>query len=137
VYAISHFLKNTLKRAAPTAKAAFLINCETIHSLFNISPNHEFKDLSGKKLKDLQELFREVKFILIDEFSMMSQSMLAKIDSRLRQAKNVNEFFEGISVILTGDPGQLLPVSGTPLYYDNPASGLAKMALIYLISSNL
>ena len=43
---------------------------------------------------------------------MMSQIMFAKIDSRLRQAKNNNKMFGGFSIILIGDPGQLLPVKG-------------------------
>jgi len=48
----------------------------------------------------------------------MSQINFAKIDSRLRQAKNNNKMFGGISIILIGDPGQLLPVKGQSLYND-------------------
>ena len=47
---------------------------------------------------------------------MLSQVKLAQIDKRLRQATGKNTFFRGISVILVGNPGQLLPVCGTPLY---------------------
>ena len=48
---------------------------------------------------------------------MLSQVTLALIDHRLRQAIGlVNEPFGGVSVILTGDPGQLLPVGGMPIY---------------------
>lgn len=48
---------------------------------------------------------------------MLSQVTLALIDHRLRQATGlVNEPFGGVSVILTGDPGQLLPVGGMPIY---------------------
>ena len=32
------------------------------------------------------------------------------------QAKNYNKMFGGISIILIGDPGQLLPVKGSTLY---------------------
>ena len=42
--------------------------------------------------------------------------MFGKIDRRLRQAKNNDQLFGGISVILIGDPGQLLPVGQSPLY---------------------
>jgi hypothetical protein len=48
----------------------------------------------------------------------MSQINFAKIDSRLRQAKNNNKMLGGISIILIGDPGQLLPVKGQSLYND-------------------
>jgi len=54
--------------------------------------------------------------VIIDEFSMVSQVMLGKIDLRLRQAKINNITFGGLSIILIGDPGQLLPVMGSPLY---------------------
>ena len=42
--------------------------------------------------------------------------MFGKIDRRLRQAKNNDQLFGGISVILIGDPCQLLPVGQSPLY---------------------
>ncbi len=53
---------------------------------------------------------------------MLSQVMLAKIDQRLRQAKSSNEFFGGISVVLIGDPGQLLPVAAPSLYSEKQRS---------------
>ena len=57
---------------------------------------------------------------------MLSQVMLCKIDQRLRQAKNCNSTFGGISVILIGDPGQLLPVGGSPLYDKKLKGNLAQ-----------
>jgi hypothetical protein len=65
---------------------------------------------------ELQQEFNNIELIVIDEYSMLSQIMLNKIDQRLRQAKNKNLQFGGISVILIGDPGQLLPVGGLPLH---------------------
>ena len=56
---------------------------------------------------------------------MMSQIMFAKIDSRLRQAKNNNKMFGGISIILIGDPGQLLPVKGQTLYDEKLSTQIA------------
>ncbi len=44
--------------------------------------------------------------------------MMGKIDLRLRQATNKSLSMGGLSVILIGDPGQLLPVMGSPLYDD-------------------
>ena len=61
---------------------------------------------------------------------MLSQVMLCKIDQRLRQAKNCNNPFGGISVILIGDPGQLLPVGGSPLYDKKLKSNLAQGGFI-------
>ena len=42
--------------------------------------------------------------------------LLAKINLRLQQAKNNKLRFGGISIILAGDPAQLLPVCASPLY---------------------
>lgn len=57
-----------------------------------------------------------IELLIIDEYSMLSQIMLAKIDLRLQQAKSKNISFGGISVVLIGDPRQLLPVGGSSLY---------------------
>ena len=81
--------------------------------------------LENQKLADLQNDFKNIEFLIIDEFSMLSQVMLGKIDSRLRQAKNNNLFFGGLSVMLIGDPGQLLPVAGASLYDTKLKSTLA------------
>ena len=51
---------------------------------------------------------------------MVHQVMLAVIDKRLRQATGKYDlYFGGISVILVGDPCQLPPVGGAPLYQTN------------------
>ncbi|CAF0851927.1 unnamed protein product, partial [Brachionus calyciflorus] len=41
--------------------------------------------------------------------------MFGKIDRRLRQAKDKDILLGGMSVLLIGDPGQLLPVGQVPL----------------------
>lgn len=51
--------------------------------------------------------------------------MLYKIESRIQQAKNNQLLFGGISVILIGDPGQLLPVLATPLYDQTIKTGFS------------
>ena len=48
---------------------------------------------------------------------MVSLYLVGKIESRLRQAKERRDVTSGgVNVILVGDPGQLLPVGGTPPY---------------------
>ncbi len=109
-----------MKKGAPTSKAAFIISGETLHSVLEIpvqSKSSVFLPLKNEKLKELQEKFKNCKILIIDEFSMLSQVMIAKVDSRLRQIKpDVDLIFGGISVILAGDPAQLLPVCATPVY---------------------
>ncbi len=55
-------------------------------------------------------------WLIIDEQSQLSQVMLGKIESRLKQIKACNQTCGGISVLLCGDYGQLMPVFGSPLY---------------------
>lgn len=129
VFAISKLINRKLKRCAPTTKAAFLIKRETLHSQFNINTKNDkenYHRIDGQKLKNLQDKFSAIMHIIIDEYSMLSQVMLGIIDKRLRQATGIeNEFFGGISVILIGDPGQLLLVGGAPLYQFPQTSILA------------
>ncbi len=134
IAAISNLIGNRLKRAAPTAKAAFIIKGETIHSTFSISVTKKETDinvdLKGERLSELQEKFRNVSHIIIDEYSMLSQVLFAQIDHRLRQATGrFDLLFGGLSIILVGDPGQLLPVSGMPLYAFPTKSLLASHGL--------
>jgi hypothetical protein len=137
IYAISKLVDHKIKRSAPTAKAAFLIRGETIHAQFSINPSkcsNLYSPLTGSKLQELQQKFRSTTHIIIDEYSMLSQSNLAIIDKRLRQAKeNHGVFFGGISIILVGDPGQLLPVGGAPLYQDLQTKNTESLASLGFI----
>ena len=73
--------------------------------------------MTGEKLNQLQLQLKDKTHVIIDEYSMLSQSLFAQIDQRLRQATGKKQdFFGGLSIILVGDPGQLLPVAGSPLY---------------------
>ncbi len=110
VYAISTFLNGMIRRAAPTAKAAFLIKGETLHALLDLQSNNNnksdhqvYQQLTGDKLRRAQERFHGIKYLVVDEFSMIHQNMFAYMDQRLRQiTQNVDQYFGGISLILTG-----------------------------------
>ncbi|XP_044717935.1 PIF1-like helicase domain-containing protein [Hirsutella rhossiliensis] len=66
----------------------------------------------------IKSRLRHVKYLVIDEKSMLGIEQLARIDSRLRQAFSQRslEFFGGMSVLLVGDFFQLPPVRQKPLY---------------------
>jgi ATP-dependent DNA helicase PIF1 len=116
-------------RCAPTAKAAFIIRGETLHStvFLPVSKNQTtLDDLSGDRLSLIQDKFKNIKLVIIDEYSMVSQVMLGQTDKRLRQATGkINLYFGGISIILIGDNGQLPPVAGNVLYKFPPKTNLA------------
>ena len=128
IYAISTYLHGNLKRAAPTAKAAYLINGDTVHQLLKIRVNksRSYLALESEALRNLQDSFLNVTHVIIDEYSMLSQTMLARIDKRMRQiTQKFEDYFVGLSVILTGDPGQLPAVCAPNLYdkkYTTPLS---------------
>ena len=82
------------------------------------------KNLQGQRLKDLQSSLAGVKYIIIDELSMVSQAQFAWVDRRLRQGTAVDDPFGGISVIMTWDLGQMQPAGGSPLYKQNPTAAL-------------
>ena len=67
---------------------AFNINGITIHSGLSIPIINDAKrlDISSERLKQLQDKLKDVRYIIIDEKSMIGRRMLALIDMRLRQA---------------------------------------------------
>jgi ATP-dependent DNA helicase PIF1 len=116
-------IKETLGAAvfvtATTGKAAALIDGATVHCAVNAPvKSMDMKNLTGPGLEKLQERMRPVTHIIIDEFSMINGSCLHWIDQRCRQGKHSNAPFGGLSVLLSGDPAQLAPVGGTPLWAD-------------------
>ena len=66
VYAISHLLNGHVKRCAPTAKAAFLIKGETIHSLLHIPiiNSKNMIELNPTLLAELQLKFKGLILII-------------------------------------------------------------------------
>ncbi|KAJ1518875.1 hypothetical protein ONE63_011522 [Megalurothrips usitatus] len=120
--------ENALLLGAPTGMAALLIGGNTIHSLFHIpKKRNEFKPLQGEREKTLCGKFKNVKFLIIDEFSLLGSCTLAMIDARCKQATgNHMEDFGGLHVYFFGDLKQLPPVKDSALYATNHPSLLAK-----------
>ena len=101
------FLGNKCAVTAPTGKAAFNFKGKTIHSLLKL-PVHRrgFHSLTGPNLDRLQTALHPIKYIIIDEFSLLCQTTFAWINSRCKQASGLMDVpFGGKLVILVGDPG--------------------------------
>lgn len=80
-------------------------------------------NLNGTALSQLQGCFSGVKYLLIDEYSVIRQRDLSWINRRCKQATGCSEqLFGGINIILVGDLGQLPPVNGKVLYDCNPVT---------------
>lgn len=97
---------------APTGKAAFLINGNTIHSLFQTPANQGFseKPLKSDRLNTLRCKFLSVQMIKTDEISMVGNRMLQYIHQKLQQITGSKKLFDRISIHAVGDLFQLKPV---------------------------
>ena len=123
------FLGTSVKVAAPTGVAEFIIEGRTLHSLLHLPVRGDFKEMEGINLHNMQEDLSSTKYLIIDEVSMVSRKTFGMIDRRLRQTfpHKSQVLFGGCSVLLFGDFGQLPPVFGLPLYTTQTSSDLADM----------
>ncbi|CAK0812778.1 unnamed protein product, partial [Prorocentrum cordatum] len=127
--------------AAPTGCAAFLINGCTLHSCLHLPvENRSFGHASdapppsGPALEHLIEFWKPVRVLVIDEISMVSSEMLARIDARLQIYKRQPGVpFGGLHLLLCGDLYQLPPPKGQPAH---AAVQLWKMFLLCELEGN-
>ena len=80
------FLGTSVKVAAPTGVAEFIIEGRTLHSLLHLPVRGDFKEMEGINLHNMQEDLSSTKYLIIDEVSMVSRKTFGMIDRRLRQA---------------------------------------------------
>ena len=105
-----------LVKAAYTGVAASLIDGKTTHAIAGISLNSKGQ-IKGEAKKKLQEFWREVRYLIIDEFSMLSRTFLATLSRNIgigiEGAPYAREghSFGGLNVILCGDLHQFPPVA--------------------------
>jgi PIF1-like helicase len=102
-------------KAAYTGVAAALIGGKTTHSLAGIATRMGSKMSEAMKSK-LQSYWKSKRYLIIDEFSMISKSFLATLSRNISIAKQGTQFdlqnpFGGMSVILCGDLHQFPPVA--------------------------
>ncbi len=118
IHCLRILLTNQLRVAAPTDVAAFNVDGHTLPSLFSLPTKRVFKDLEGDRLHQLQQALSPMKYLIIDEMSMVGRKTLGQVDRHLRQIfpPHTQEVFGGCSYILCGDFGQLPPVMDLPLY---------------------
>jgi ATP-dependent DNA helicase PIF1 len=110
--------QNPVFRAAPTGIAAFNIVGRTLHALLRLPLKGRKSNMSIATLQSLQALFRDCRFLIIDEKSIIDIQTLSLIDDRLRSILPATSElpFGGVNVLLCGDFFQLPPVGGKPLY---------------------
>jgi len=70
---------------APTGAASSNLRGKTIHSLLRLPVDKKFEPLATAVLAEAQKRLRDLKYLIIDEKSMLGLRTLGWISSRLRQ----------------------------------------------------
>ncbi|KAK7001750.1 PIF1-like helicase-domain-containing protein, partial [Favolaschia claudopus] len=112
-------MSDKLLLSAPTGCAAVLIDGFTIHALTFLPKKKDEKP--GMHTAELNAIWKNVRYLILDEISMVSAPLLADICNRLNEALGerligVDALFGDINVILLGDMGQLRPVNSPSLF---------------------
>ena len=127
--------------AAPTGLAAAGIGGQTIHSVFNIAVQHgkmpKYTSLSASNLDQMRAVMSNLKCIIIDEISMVSNILLLQIHLRLQDAFDKISLFGGKNIILFGDLLQLPPVNSSPPYEEIKGRDVSKITDGIKVSMNL
>ena len=100
ISAIKFKLMDKLILSTTTGKAALNLgmNSETIHSLLLLPvKNSRNRELKINEVLKLRKVFKNVKYIILDEYSMLGQVSFFWIDNRLRQISgNDSKKFGGL-----------------------------------------
>ena len=111
-----------LRKLAPTSVAAAEIEGMTIHSFLGIGRNRKAKSKAMNRPGQLtlENTWRFVEYIILDEMSMVGLSLLSRLNTLVATAKHGDPMtaMGGINIILFGDYVQYSPVFDKPLYYD-------------------
>jgi ATP-dependent DNA helicase PIF1 len=106
-----------------TGSAAVNIGGRTLHSLFHLDISRN-KPLADDSLRKFQKEMENVRFVIIDEMSMVGAELFRFIEMRCREATCVQALFGGLMVYLFGDFRQLPPVAVVSLYSSGVSSPL-------------
>ena len=111
---------------APSGFAAYIVKGSTLHSAFAIGFKQnvaEYKPLTQEKRTTLRAKYRHLKFLIIDEISMVGCKMFAFVHLRLQEIMGENKLpFGGVNVITIGDMYQLQPVFDKYIFEDIPTA---------------
>jgi DNA replication protein DnaC len=90
-----------LEITASTGTASSKLYASTVHSL--LATETRQKNLNPEWISKFQERLKDLKYLIIDEISMIGTETFLKIDKRLNLAKNNNNAFGNVSIIVLGD----------------------------------
>lgn len=111
-----------LRKLAPTSVAAAEIDGMTIHSFLGEGRNRKNRSNITNRpgQTKLENMWRLVEYIILDEMSMVGLSLLARLNKLVTTAKHCDPMktMGGVNIILFGDYIQYSPVFDKPLYYN-------------------
>ena len=88
---------------APTGTAAINIKGQTLHSCFGFTFGDEHYSLSDKTRDTKRAAFKNLRFLIIDEVSMVKADQLYQLDLRLREVTmRPNKLFGGVALFFFG-----------------------------------
>jgi hypothetical protein len=101
-----------LLKSAYTGIAASLVKGKTTHFIGQLSIRNNVM-ISDETKQRLRQIWKDVAYLVIDEFSMLSKTFLARLSRAISIAitGTDNCTFGGISVVLCGDLHQFPPVA--------------------------
>ncbi len=121
--------KSPILRVAPTGIAAFNIHGSTLHQALSLPIRGNTK-LTAQQLLLLQGRLESIKYIILDEKSMVGRRFLSRVDSRFRDGFiRQDEYFGNCSVLMFSDFGQLPPVADIPLFDLRLRDGISEQIL--------
>lgn len=112
-------LYNAYVATASTGSAASAINGATVHSALRVNTTRNINYMSSESINNFRAAFAHVRSIFVDEVSMLGNTILEQIDTRLQQIRCSKKDYGDFDVIFTGDLRQLKPIFQTPIYNHN------------------
>ncbi|KAL7296799.1 hypothetical protein TKK_0010199 [Trichogramma kaykai] len=124
---------------APTGTAAVNVNGSTIHSFFKIPIFHnKFEPLNSHSQRNFQLEHKALKFLIVNEMSMIGAKTLGEIESRCHELFPFrDDSFAGLYVFMFGDYKQLSPVKDVALYNNSVSDAMATKGAIVFQSFQL
>ena len=110
----------TVQLTAMTGCAALLINGKTLHSAIGIGLGKgNARDLFNRvrRMEGMLPFLLRLDVLIIDEVSMLSDSLFDKIGEMFKMIHGVDKPFGNLQIILVGDMSQLKPIEGDYCFY--------------------
>jgi len=124
IFSIARLLINHKRRyliIAPTGNSAYSVGGITFHSAFSLfKTGKDFETLSKEHIvsRAVVDRFRNIEFLLIDEFYLLGCNALAFLNLTLQKILKNTRDFGHLNVLTFGDATQLKPVSDFCFYSD-------------------